>query len=282
MKLNKLTALMVGLISSSALFASDISIDLPSSVPIKTFEVKENQIGIGYIMFDVKLEIEDDYYGDKIGDVDYKTNGFIYTYASSKESFFGEEFETSFTAGTIESELKDNIFVDSGYRYNNTYDKSGFYIGYRPAYSYALYSEEKMNINIATSLHYIFFTLGGDYSISRSDGQAYAYDETTYGLGLKPTSVLQGTYKPLSNIAVSFYGGLSTFIALSVTDYENKVDSSDYDTEGEFLAENITPLYGWDIAYKFSNDSILNLSTAFANYSSNQSTEVVVRYIFTF
>jgi hypothetical protein len=263
--------------------AKDASLDMPSSVPIDVFEMNENQIGIGYIQTDVQLSLHDDYYGDKIGDVSYKTKGLIVSLPKKMETPIGKMFELSFTAGSINSVLDDKQFTDGGFTYNNTYDKTGFYVGVRPAFSKGLYDTDMFKAQVATSLHTMFYHLSGDFSVNRT-GNSYAYDESSYGIGLKPTVVLSGTFMPTSHFGISAFGGASTFLALDYNNYSGKNTSTGSDTELVGYTSSVDPVYGADLVYRgiFSKDDKINLSSILGSKQSNTSIETIVRYVFNF
>ncbi len=273
------------LLLSSSVFAADTAIDLPSSVPIEVYKMKEDQIGIGYIQFNVKLALEDDYYNDKIGDVEYDTKGLIITLPRDTDTIIGNMFELSYTLGMIDSKLNDNSFVDSGSLYHNTYDKSGFYVGIRPSFNVDIYKSDMFEIKNSTAIHAMIYTLSGDFSVYNvTKNYAYAYDETAVGLGLKPSTVLSATIYPVSSFGVTVFGGLSTFIALDVTSYSNQADSYDEDTEANIYTSNIDPIYGFDLIYRgiFGKYDSFNLSSVIAQKETDSSFETIVRYTFSF
>ncbi|MBU1658819.1 hypothetical protein KKG72_07200 [bacterium] len=268
----------------TALMAQDKSMELPSSVPIDVFEMQENQIGVGFMQFNVNLSLEDEYYGDKIGDAEYKNQGIIITLPANTETIIGKMFELSYTLGVINSELKDKVFTDGGNIYNNTYSKNGFYVGIRPSFSVNLYESDMFKIKNATSLHAVLYTMSGDFSVNNNNGPDYAYDETSYGIGLKPSTVLSGTFYPVNNFGITMFGGLSTFLALNVTDFTNKNTSLDADTEAAAYMSSIDPIYGFDVIYRgiFSEYDSFNLSSVFAMKENDTAMETIVRYVFTF
>jgi len=278
--------LIYSILFSSILFAADSPIQLPSSVPLEVYPMKSNQIGIGYIQFNVNLELEDSYYDDKIGDIKYDSKGLIYTTPADNKSnsYIGKMFELSYTLGTINGEIKDKIFTSDGKTYNNDYDKSGLYIGIRPSFNKNIFSNNKFIIKNSTTFHAFFFTLNGKFSVN--DGtRSYEYDENAYGFALKPTTVVQATYYPLNRLGLTVFGGISTFIAVDWVFYEggqNTASFVDEDNELEFLASAITPIFGYDISYKFSNDSIFNLSSVISKTQNDNTQETIFRYIYTF
>ncbi|WP_373069994.1 hypothetical protein [Sulfurimonas sp.] len=273
------------LCASIPLLAADTAIDMPSSQPIDVFKMKKGQVGIGYMQFNVELSLEDEYYEDKIGDVNYDNKGIIITLPADSKTIIGEMFEESYTVGIIDSELEKKHFVDGAYTYDNKYDKSGFYIGYRPSFSTTFYESDMFRVSNATSLHMILYTLNGDFTVDGTKtGFAYSYDETSFGFGLKPTTVINTTFFPIDNLGISIFGGASTFFALDINDYENKTNPSDYDTEVNGYMADIAPIYGFDIIFKgiVGDDDSFNLSSVFAKKDNDTSTETIVRYIYNF
>lgn len=275
------SAVFFGLIISSHLsYAADSPIELPSSVPVDVFELNENQRGFGYIGFNVTLELEDNFFEDKIGDIDYDSQGFIYTTPGEGSlGILGEMFELSYTAGTIEGVISQANFTDNGKTYNNTYDKDGFYIGVRPSYSKDLNSGDSFQLKSTTTLHAFFYNVSGSFSVDNGS-LTYQYDEDNYGLAIKPTTILQGTFYPSANLGLSFYGGLSTFLALDWVFYDD--GAFDEDDEAELLSSGVNFVFGYDISYRFDNGAIFNLATIVSQREEDDSVETVVRYIHTF
>ena len=285
--MKKILITMSLLVSTNLLLAEEASLNLPSSVPIEVFKMKEDQRAIGYIGFNVNLELEDDYYKDKVGIAKFESKGLIYTEPREVETFLGNMFELSYTAGMITSNLKDNTFFDNGKNYNNTFDKKGFYIGIRPAFNNELYSNKWFIVRNSTALNTFLYTLNGDFSVN--DGtRSYAYDEKSYGLGMKPSTVLQLTAYPTNHLGITAFGGITTFIAGNYTDYSggltnngNSVEN-DEDSEVGFYTTGVNPIYGFDITYNFLGKYQLNLSTAITQQDTDNSVETIVRYTYTF
>jgi hypothetical protein len=268
------------------LVAKDGGMDLPSSTPINVFEMQKGQVGIGYIQFNVKLELEDEYFGDKIGDVDYDAKGLIISFPASVETPIGKMFEYSYTIGKVDSKLKDNTFTDGSKTYNNTYEKSGFYVGWRPVFSASLYEDDNFKLQSATALHFVAYSISGDFTIHH-DGSGlsnYGYDETNTGIGFKPSTVLSGTWFPINNLGISAFGGLSTFAALDYNSYSSKSNSFEDDVELATYVSSIDPIYGADIIFKgiFAQSDSFNLSAVFTNKNDESNMETIVRYVFNF
>lgn len=265
---------------SSITYAADSPIELPSSVPVDVFELNENQRGIGYIGFKVTLDLEDSFFEDKIGDIDYDSQGFIYT-TPGKGGFglLGNMFELSYTAGMIEGMIKDPVFTDNGKNYNNTYDKDGFYVGIRPSYSKVLNFSDSFKLKSSTTLHSFFYSVSGIFSVNNGTS-SYRYDEDNYGLAIKPTTILQGTYYPSSNFGLSLYGGLSTFLAIDWVFYDD--GALDEDNEVELLSSGVNFVFGYDVSYRFNNGSIFNLASIVSQREDDDSVETVVRYIYSY
>jgi len=286
--MKKISNLLVGLsLLATTAFSADSQMEVPSAVPINVFEMDENQIGVGYIQFGATLELEDDYYNDKIGDADFKSKGLILTLPKNQATPIGKMFELSYTVGTIDSSLKNNQFQDSGKNYTNSYEKDGFYVGVRPAFSTELYKSDMFTVQNSTSLHLMLYSISGSFSVSHDGGGAnssYKYDETNTGIGLKPTTVINGTYFPMKNLGLSVFGGLSTFIALDYCSYSGDVGYEDDDVELNFQMASIDPIYGFDVVLKgiFGENDTINLSSVFASKSADTSVETIVRYVFTF
>ena len=272
----------IGLVASTnMLMAGESSFDLPSSIPIEVFKMKDNQRAFGYIGFNVDIDQRDDYYNDKIGVAAFKTHGLIYTEPKSVDTFLGNMFELSYTAGMINSSLKKNIFTDNGKTYDNTFDKKGFYIGIRPAFNYELYSNKWFILKNSTALHTFLFNLKGDFSVNTNTNN-YAYDEEDYGIGLKPSSVLQLTAYPTNHLGVSLFGGVTTFVAASYIKYDNKVNANDSDSESAFVNTGINAIYGYDITYNFFGKYKLGLSSALTKQGDEDPLETIIRYTHTF
>ncbi|QSZ42773.1 hypothetical protein GJV85_11825 [Sulfurimonas aquatica] len=283
--MNKIMKLVfASILMLTSLMAKDKGMDLPSSTPIEVFEMNENQIGIGYIQFNVKLSLEDAYFEDKIGDVDYDNKGIIVTLPANTSTMIGKMFELSYTAGVIDSKLKNGRFTDSGNIYNNSYEKNGFYLGIRPSFSVNIYDGDMFKLKNSTALHAIAYTLSGDFSVNNNNGLNYAYDETSYGVGVKPSTVLSGTFYPISNFGLSGFVGASTFLALDVNNYTNKSTSLDSDVEVGGYMSSIDPIYGFDVIFKgiFSDNDTFNLSSVFSQKNDEAGVETIVRYIFTY
>ena len=276
-----LKAALIGImLSYSSVYAADSPIELPSSIPVDVITLEENQRGIGYIGFNVNLELEDDFFNDKIGDIDFESHGFIYSKPGSGTlGFLGEMFELTYTTGTIEGTIIDSNFTEKGITYNNTYDKDGFYIGVRPSYSRGIYAGDRFKIKSATTLHTFFYSVNGSFSVNNGSN-AYQYDEDNYGLALKPTTVIQGTFYPSENLALTLHGGLSTFVAIDWVFYDD--GALDEDNEVDFLSSGINPVFGYDISYRFSNESIFNISSIISSREEDDSVETVFRYFFSF
>lgn len=268
------------LLLSGAAHGADSPIELPSSVPVDVFELGENQRGIGYIGFTVTLELEDDFFDDRIGEVDFESDGLIYTTPGSGSlGLLGDMFELSYTAGRVESVLKERTFVDRGLTYNNTYDKDGFYVGIRPSYSRDLTDGDGFKLKSSTTLHAFFYSLSGSFSVDNGTN-AYRYDEDNYGLAFKPTTIIQGTFYPSPNLGLTLYGGLSTFVAVDWVFYDD--GAFDEDDELDFLASGINVVFGYDISYRLGNQSVFNLASIVSQREEDESVETVVRYIFNF
>lgn len=265
---------------TSATYAADSPIELPSSVPVDVFELNQNQRGIGYIGFNVTLQLEDNFYEDKIGDIDYESQGFIYTTPGEGSlGLLGNMFELSYTAGAVDGTIKDPVFSDKGKTYNNTYDKDGFYVGIRPSYSQDLNSSDSFQLKSVTTLHSFFYSVSGSFSVN--DGSfSYAYDEDNYGLAIKPTTIIQASFFPSSDFGLTLYGGLSTFLALDWVFYDDGAYSQD--DELDFLSSDINFVFGYDLSYRFSNGSIFNLASIVSQREKDDSIETVVRYIYSF
>lgn len=263
---------------------ADIGLDLPSSTPIEVFELKENQIGIGYIQFNVDLSLEDAYFEDKIGDVEYNNKGIIVTLPENRDTIIGKMFELSFTAGIIDTKLKENNFIDGGNIYNNTYEKSGFYVGVRPSFTLDIYESDMFKLKNSTAMHTIAYTLSGDFSVNNNNGLNYAYDENSFGLGLKPSTIVSGTFYPIHNLGLSGFVGASTFLALDVNSYTNKNATFDADTEVGGYMSSIDPIYGFDVIFRgiFSKYDSFNLSSVFSQKNDKNGVETIVRYVFAY
>jgi len=253
---------------------------LPSSAPIDVFG-EDRDKGIGTYVLNIKLLEKDDGIYD-IGNVDYSLTGVIY----SKGVKIGHKFEESYIAGSLTGVLNDRQFTTDLGSYNNTYDKSGFFLGYRPAYSMILSDTEKLDVKFAYTLPLIFFQISGDYSLRLDNGSTiypnWAYDEVNRGIVTKPTAVIQPTWFVTENIGITVYVGLSALFGFSITDYENKVDSSDYDTEIGFVTKEPQLLYGYDFTLRgiFSKNDRFNISSAFSpsNDEVADMRELIVRY----
>ena len=265
---------------SSITYAADSPIELPSSVPVDVFELDENQRGIGYIGFNVTLDLDDNFFEDKIGDINYDSQGFIYTtLGEGSLGLLGELFELSYTAGIVDGTIKEPNFTDNGKTYNNTYDKDGFYVGIRPSYSKVLTSSESFHLKSATTLHSFFYSVSGSFSVDNGSF-SYRYDEDNYGLAIKPTTTIQGTFYPSSNFGLTVFGGLSTFLAIDWVFYDD--GALDEDNEVEFLSSGLNLVFGYDISYRFNNVSVFNLSSIISQREQDDSIETVVRYIYSF
>lgn len=253
---------------------------LPSSAPIDVFHQSKGS-GIGTYILDLKLlEKDDDYYD--IGNVDYSLKGVIYSNSVEK----GSKFEESYIAGNLTGVLNEKHFTTDLGTYDNTYDKSGFFLGYRPAYSMTLSKSDKMDTKFAYTLPLIYFQISGDYSLHLDTGTTiypnWAYDETSRGIATKPTAVLQPTWFVTKNFGVTIYVGASALFGVSITDYENKVDSSDYDTEVGFFSKPVQLLYGYDFSVRgiFGAQDSFNVSSAITPKSGDveEMREIIVRY----
>jgi len=274
--------ILLGLLASTSfIMGGDSNLGLPSSVPIEVFKMKENQIAIGYIGTNVNIEQEDDYYKDTIGTAAFKSHGLIYTEPRSVDTFLGTMFEFSYTAGAITSELEENKFSDNGKNYNNTWDKKGFYIGIRPAFNKELFKNDWFVIKNSTAIHTLLYTLDGDFSVNNGVN-SYAYDEKDYGIAVKPSTVLQFTAYPTKNLGISAFAGVTTFVGYSYTDYSNKNNTFDSDTETGFFTTTIDPIIGYDITYKFFGKYKFGISSAFTKQKSDNSIETIIRYTHTF
>ena len=280
-----MTKLTLGaMLCTNVVFGADSQLEMPSTVPIDTFKMQENQIGIGYIQFSATLELEDDYFEDKIGDAEFKSKGLMVTFPDDSDTIIGKMFEHSYTIGKIDSELKEKTFVDNGKTYNNTYEKDGYYVGYRPAFSTDIYESDMFKIQNSTSLHFMLYSIDGSFSVNHNGGglSSYKYNETTTGLGVKPTTVFNGTFFPINSLGLTVFGGVSTFLALNYTSYDN--GGYDEDAEVTFNMASVDPIYGFDVVFRgiFSENDSFNLSSVFAVKSADTSIETIVRYIFTF
>ena len=265
---------------SSITFAADSPIELPSSVPVDVFKMDENQRGIGFIGFNVTLELEDNDFNDKIGDIDYESKGIIYTMPGEGGfDLLGDMFELSYTAGVIEGVIKNPVFTDSGKTYNNSYDKDGFYVGIRPSYSKDLSVGDSYIVKSSTTLHGFFYNVSGKFSVD--DGSfSYQFDEDNYGLAIKPTTIIQGTYYPSTNIGLSIYGGLSAFLAIDWVFYDDGASAED--NEVELLTSGVKFVVGYDISYQFNKKSVLNISSIISQREEDDLIETVVRYKYSF
>ena len=279
MKLIK-AALIGTILSYSSSYAADSPIELPSSIPVDAFKLGENQRGIGYIGFTVNLELEDEFFNDKIGDVDFESQGFIYSKPGSGSlGILGEMFELSYTVGAVEGEIINPNFTENGITYNNTYDKDGFYVGIRPSYSREINAGDSFKIKSSTTLHAFFYNVSGDFSVNNGTN-SYRYDEDNYGLALKPTTVIQATYYPSESFALTLHGGLSTFVAIDWVFFDD--GAFDEDNEVDFLSSGINPVFGYDISYRFKNGSIFNVSSIISAREEDDSLETVIRYFYSF
>jgi len=269
------------LVTTSFLMGGGSNLGLPSSVPIEVFEMKENQVAFGYIGVTVNVDEEDDFYDDKIGTAKFTSHGFIYTQPESMDTFLGKIFEFSYTAGVVTSELKENKFTNAEKSYDNRWDKKGFYLGIRPAFNKEFYHNEWLVVKNSTAIHMLFYTLDGDFSVN--DGtNAYAYDETDYGIAMKPSTVLQLTAYPTQNLGLTLFGGVTTFVGYSYTDYANKNNDWDADTEDNFFGTGLNPIVGYDITYKLFGKYKLALSSAITKQAEDNSIETIIRYTYTF
>lgn len=272
--------------STSLVMAESGFLDLPSSVPIEVFKMKENERGFGYIGFNVNLDIEDDYFKDRVGTAEFESHGLIYTEPRDVDTFLGHMFELSYTAGHINGALEKESFIYNGKTYNNLFDKQGFYIGVRPAFNHELYSNRWFIIRNSTAFHTFLYTLNGDFAVN--DGtRSYAYDENSYGLGMKPSSVLQLTAYPTNHLGVTAFGGLTTFIAADYNNYSGGLTNigntvKDDDSELGFYTTGVDPIFGFDITYNFLGKYKLGLSTAISKQDNDESIETIVRYTHAF
>jgi len=185
---------LISLVFSFGLFATSANAELvlPSSAPIDVFSQLQGQ-GFGTYILDVKLLEKDDGYYD-IGNVDYSLQGVMY----SKSVRDGSKFENSYMIGNLSGVLNEKQFSTDLGNYNNSYNKSGFFLGYRPAYSMLLKKTERVKVAFAYTLPLVAFQISGDYSLNLTNGATtvanWAYDETSRGVATKPTAVLQPTF----------------------------------------------------------------------------------------
>jgi len=263
----------------SFLFSSQAFAELvlPSSAPIDVFG-SVNDHGIGTYVLDLKLKEKDDDIYD-IGNVDYSLKGVIYSKAVRE----GSKFEESYIFGNLDGVLNDKQFTTDLGSYNNSYDKSGFFFGYRPAYSMKLSKSENMNVNFAYTLPLFLFQISGDYSLNLNNGSPFwTYDEVSRGVATKPTVVIQPTWFVTKNFGITIYVGASSLFGISIVDFENKNDPDDYDTEIGFFSKSIQLLYGYDFSIRgiFGVDDSFNISSAItpSNNEVEEMREIIVRY----
>ena len=264
-----------------SVFAADPGIELPSSVPIEAFDLKPDQRGYGYIQSNVELVVMDDYYGDKIGDVAFHSHGAMYTTPSDELGWLGRKFEDSFTFGIVSGELKKTAFTFNNNSYNNSYDKSGFYLGYRPAYEVKFVNRDTFKFKASTAMHWQAYYLSGDFSVMKNNDpnfpNSYRYDEVSYGVALKPTFSLQGTYYPTKNLSLTAFAGLTTFVTATFTTYDDgKLDSGDELTAN---MANIDPVVGYDITYNAPVYGMFNFSTMLSQRAEDSAVEMTARYV---
>ena len=279
MKLFKIIILTT-ILFCSITFAADSPIELPSSVPVDVFKMGEKQRAIGFIGFNVTLELEDNDFDDMIGDIDYESMGIIYTMPGEGGfDLLGAMFELSYTAGIVDGVIKNPVFTDRGKSYNNTYDKNGFYVGVRPSYSKNLSVSDSFIVKSSTTLHSFFYNVSGKFSVD--DGSfSYQFDEDNYGLAIKPTTIVQATYYPSTNVGLSVYGGLSAFLAIDWVFYDDGALVED--NEVDFLTSGIKPVFGYDISYQLNKDSVFNISSILSKRENDDLIETVVRYKYSF
>lgn len=274
------------LVSAQATYAD---IALPTSAPIDVFSDVDDK-GYGVMQMTINLDIKDDPEGLAgagvneldIGTVKFDAKGLIYTRAVKD----GNRFEYSYTMGTVAGKLKKNQFSTGLGNYNNSYDESGYFFGYRPAYSGDIYKSSGggLDIKYAYTLHWLFFYISGGYTINVT-GNAnanYGYDESSTGVAFKPTAIIQPTWYVTPNLALTFYAGAAAFAEVDFNSYENKVDSDDYDAAISANFKPVQAIYGYDISIKriFSENDSFNLSTTLATNSDQGEDlrEIIVRY----
>ena len=270
--------------------AAHAQIALPAAAPVDVYsQVKDK--GYGTIFTNVDLLLTDEPYGvgglDQevtIGTAQFAINGLIYTKAERS----GNRFETSYIIGRVSGKLANRQFSRNGDSYNNTYDKSGLYLGYRPAYSGDLHDSDALDVKYAYTLYSMFYYLSGDYTVDATlaggtTGQ-YGYDETSFGVALKPTAIVQSTWHLFDHLALTVYGGGASFLALDNAHYTAKPINGypEDDSELALYFKAIKPIYGYDITFKgiFSENDTFNLSStlSFGNDESEDLSEVVVVY----
>jgi hypothetical protein len=274
--------LLVGVaLVSTAVFGGTESVLLPSSVPFSIFEDSIDKPMIGYITSGAQLDIEDPYLG-KIGDINYDLNGLIYTIPKNESTFLGKWFESSYTAGVLKGNIDKKHFVDSGFTYDNEYNKRGFFIGFRPSFVNPLMENESFKLKTSLTLHALIYELDGMFRFNNNAGTDYTYDETSVGIAIKPTYVLQGTYLPTEKIGLTVYGGATMTGVLDYVNYKNRVFTNDSDTELDAYASSLAPVYGADITIRriFGKNDQFSLSSVIGSKSKNR--EYVIRFTLPF
>lgn len=274
---NQYTVLVV----SSILFSSQAHADiaLPSSAPVDVYSGGQYR-GYGVMQMKIVLDLKDDGYdylgtgSDEldIGKVDFDVKGLMYKRTDRE----GSRFETAYTIGTVEGKLKQSQFTTATGSYNNSYDESGLFVGYIPAYSGDLYLSDQggLDVKYAYNLNTMLYYIQGDYRINvynpaipyNGGNYSVGYTESSYGIAFKPTAVIQPTWYVTENFAITLYAGATAFAEVNINDWENSDYSSEYDTELSATFKNIKPLYGYDISIRniLGRGDIFNLSSAFA------------------
>lgn len=265
----------------------------PSSAPIDVFSTIKDE-GYGIISLSVKLDVKDDPEGIAgeavneldIGSINFRLKGLIYT----KSVNSGDKFESSWMMGTVSGKLEQPEFTGSLGSYNNTYNGSGIFVGYRPAYSGDLYGgiNDKINVKYAYAYNFLLAYIWGDYSIDLNNGSIgnYAYYESNLAIAFKPTVIVQPTWYMTENIALTVYCGAAAFVALEFNNYKHKTNPSDSGSGGSFATRSLLPIYGYDFTIKglFGNEDSFSLSSTLSFGSSKEKdlVEVIIRYQYPF
>jgi len=262
------------------------SIPLPSSSPVDVFDRGTDIRGVGYYQFNVEVHESDEGYTPSIpmGTVNYEGKGLMYLWSlSDTYVFLGLEikhFESAISAGTMKATLEDKANP------KNYLDKSGFFVGYHPAFSSELYSSSLVKLGAAASLPLYFYKMAGDWRVVQGAIDDGVYKDDEYGFAFKPTATMQGSVYILDNLALSAYLGFSYFASVGVNYYSGGKWQEEDD---ELTSSTSGPkyLYGWDLSLRsiFSHNDSISLSSAFTqaeNSESDNLAEYRLLYMFSF
>lgn len=280
--------------------AADNKPYIPAPVPvnIKPSSESERMIGVGTNRITVQTDWVDGFFTrgeEKVGELETTAHNVAVGYIRSKGSRYTEEWD--FIGGKLEQRNVTTRYRSTQINkdVNLSASGSGFDLGVRYLGGYTLHKSERVDWNLAMSMHAAYYRLESTYSAGSTDGlDANVYDSEENGLFLRPAVALQPIIAVGKGVSLVPYVGTNLMVIAANEYYVDKTyrrngvngslgDGEDFVVSGRSF-ELVT---GFDLGFlsPFDKEHKVTLGGALTQLfgqSTGSFTEVHVMYAFPF